>query len=215
MLTLCYAKEIMHRPFRLLALASLGVLAACLSSCAPINASKSSYSIHFDPPAHRPKNPSNVKVKISTGAQRLYIVEGDRVLMATPCSVGKAGAPTPAGSHTIYSKEAKRRSHSYGEYPMPWWCEFAPAYGIHWGFVKPYPCTHGCVRLPKMAAAKFFAMVNTGTKVYVASSQPEDATLGKTLPVLDDTTLPDPPNSYMMSDQVFQDAHYKGKMFVD
>ena len=205
----------MNTLFRSLAVVSCAAFAACLSSCNNLSPSQAHHSTNFDPPAHRPHNPAAVKVKISTGAQRLYVVEGDRVLMATPCSVGKPGAVTPPGTHTIYSKEAKRRSHSYGEYPMPWWCEFAPAYGIHWGFVKPYPCTHGCVRLPKMAAAKLFAMVSTGTKVNVASSQPEDATIGRTLPLLDDTTLPDPPNSYMMSDLVFQDAKYKGNMFVD
>lgn len=190
-------------------------LVACLSSCKSVGPAKGNYSENFDPPAHRPHNPSAVSVKISTGAQRLYVMEGSKVLLATPCSVGKPGAPTPAGTHSIYSKEAKRRSHSYGEYPMPWWCEFAPAYGFHWGFVKPYPCTHGCVRLPKKAAAKVFAMVSVGTKVHVASSQPEDATAGKGLPVLDDSTLPDPPASYMQTNQVFEDAKYKGNMFVD
>ena len=190
-------------------------LVACLSSCKTTGPAKGNYSDSFDPPAHRPHNPSAVSVKISTGAQRLYVMEGSNVLLATPCSVGKPGAPTPGGTHTIFSKEAKRRSHSFGEYPMPWWCEFAPAYGFHWGFVKPYPCTHGCVRLPKKAAAKVFAMVSVGTKVHVAASQPEDATAGKGLPVLDDSTLPDPPNSYMMSNQIFEDAKYKGNMFVD
>ncbi len=69
--------------------------------------------------------------------------------------------------------------------------------------------------MPKMAAAKFFQLVSIGTPVNVASSQPEDSTIGASLPVLDDTTLPNPPNSYMMSNQVFEDAKYKGKMFVD
>ncbi len=194
----------------------LAVCAVALPSCTtPKAAGKGNYSINYDPPAHRPKNPSNVRVKISTGAQRLYVVEGNTVLLATPCSVGKSGTPTPGGNHRIYSKQATRRSHSYGNYPMPWWMEFSPAYGIHWGFVKPYPCTHGCVRLPKWAAAKAFAMIPQGAPLNVSSSQPEDATVGRSLPVLDDTTLPDPPNSYMMSNQVFNDAVYKGKMFVD
>ena len=136
---------------------SLLTLALAISSCNAIKTTpRGNFSINYDPPAHRPSGKAPVVVKISTGAQRLYVMEGSKVLMATPCSVGKPGAPTPGGTHTIYSKEPKRRSHSYGEYPMPWWCEFAPAYGIHWGFVKPYPCTHGCVRLPKMAAAKMF-----------------------------------------------------------
>jgi lipoprotein-anchoring transpeptidase ErfK/SrfK len=199
---------------RIVTLALVVFAAASLSSCSSTKGSGGArYSTTFDPPATKPTNPSAVRVKISTGAQRLYVTEGGKVLLATPCSVGMPGHSTPPGNHTIYSKEARRRSHSYGEYPMPFWCEFSPAYGIHVGFVKPYPCTHGCVRLPKMAAAKVFAMVNTSTPVNVSSSQAEDATIGKTLPVLDDTTLPDPPNSFMMSNQVFEDAQYKGKMF--
>ena len=201
---------------RLAALPVLAMGALAMSSCTtPRAGGKASYSVNYDPPAHRPKNPANVRVKISTGAQRLYVVEGNSVLLATPCSVGKSNTPTPGGNHRIYSKQPNRRSHSYGNYPMPWWMEFSPAYGIHWGFVKPYPCTHGCVRLPKMAAAKAFAMIPQGAPLNVSHSQPEDATVGRSLPVLDDTTLPDPPNSYMMSDQVFRDAVYKGKMFVD
>ena len=201
-------------PLRHFTLALAALIAAGLTSCSstkPGNGAR--FSKTFDPPATRPTKPGNVRVKISTGAQRLYVMEGSTVLLATPCSVGMPGHSTPAGNHTIFSKEAKRRSHSYGEYPMPFWCEFAPAFGFHWGFVKPYPCTHGCVRLPKDSAAKVFAMVRVGTSVNIASSQAEDATIGKTLPVLDDTTLPDPPNSYMMSDAVFQDAQYKSDMF--
>ncbi len=198
---------------RRLTLAIAACIAAGLTSCKSIKSGGARYSTTFDPPATRPMNPAAVRVKISTGAQRLYVMEGSKVLLATPCSVGTPGHNTPAGNHTIYSKEAKRRSHSYGEYPMPFWCEFKSAFGIHVGFVKPYPCTHGCVRLPKMAAAKFFAMVRVGTPLNVSSSQPEDATVGKDLPVLDDSTMPDPPNSYMMSDQVFHDAQYKGEMF--
>jgi hypothetical protein len=199
---------------RRLTLALAAIIAAGLTSCSSTKNSSSGgkFSTTFDPPATRPTNPGAVRVKISTGAQRLYVMEGNKVLLATPCSVGMHGS-TPAGNHTIYSKEAKRRSHSYGEYPMPYWCEFSPAFGIHWGFVKPYPCTHGCVRLPKMAAAKVFAMVRVGTSLNVAASQAEDSLEGKSLPVLDDTALPNPPNSYMMSDQVFQDAIYKGDMF--
>lgn len=186
-----------------------------LSSCNSLGNRGGQYSVNYDPPAHRPHNPSNVRVKVSTSKQRIYVMEGNRVLMATPCSVGTDHAPTPPGNHKIYAKTPNRRSHSYGEYPMPNWCEFAPAYGFHWGFVKPYPCTHGCIRMPKMAAAKFFNLVSIGTPVNVASSQAEDATIGASLPVLDDTTLANPPNSYMMSNQVFEDAKYKGPIYVD
>lgn len=171
-------------------------------------------SFAFDPPAQSPQNHSNVKVKLSTGAQRLYVVEGDKVLLATPVSVGKVSTPTPHGNFTIYSKVANRRrvSSPGAGYPMTYWMEFAPAYGVHWGFVKPHPTTHGCVRMPLRAARKTFELVRVGTPIHIASSQPWDATVGKSLPRLDDSHLQDPPMSYMLSPQVFADAK-QGKMW--
>ncbi len=186
-----------------------------LTNCSSIGGSRS--SMDYDPPAYRPSSPSAVHVKLSTSKQAVYVMEGNRVLMATPCSVGTSQDPTPKGTFTIYRKhfDKRRVSNPGAGYPMTYWCEFKPAYGLHWGFVKPYPCTHGCVRLPKMAAAKFFAMVSVGTRINIASHQPEDATVGATLPVLDDTSLPNPSDSYLKSNQVFEDAKYKGKMFVN
>ena len=186
--------------------------AAALSSCAAVK--KGNYSTSFDPPAKAVKNPAAVKVKLSTSAQRVYVMEGNEVLLATPCSVGTASSPTPLGTYSIYSKTANRRrvSSPGAGYPMTFWMEFKSAYGMHWGFVKPYPCTHGCVRLPIAAAKKIFGMVRTGTPIIIASSHPEDATIGKSLPVLDDSTLPDPPDSYMLSPKVFEDAA-RGKLY--
>ena len=171
-------------------------------------------SFSFDPPAQSPQNRSNVKLRLSTGAQRLYVVEGDKVLLATPVSVGKSSSPTPHGNFTIYSKVAnRRRASSPGAgYPMTYWMEFAPAYGFHWGFVKPVPATHGCVRMPLKAARKVFELIPSGTPVNIAASQPWDATVGKSLPRLDDSHLPDPPMSYLLSPQVFSDAKL-GKMW--
>jgi lipoprotein-anchoring transpeptidase ErfK/SrfK len=196
---------------RIQTLASLLALTCLIvaPSCTTQKAAKPFYSTQFTPNVTQPTNRSNVKVKISTGAMRAYVVEGDRVLLATPCSVGRPGAVTPAGHHRILSKEPRRRRQSQpgAGYPMTYWMSFySPAYGMHWGFVKPYPCTAGCVRLPIKSAKAMFEMVSVGTPVHVASSHPEDLTHGKNLPVIDDTTLPDPPMSYMLSEQVFRDA---------
>lgn len=166
-------------------------------------------SLTFDPPLKTPRNPSAVKLKLSTSAQRLYVVEGDNVLLATPVGVGKASSPTPRGNFSIYSKQATRRrvSSPGAGYPMPYWMEFRSAYGLHWGFIKPYPSTMGCVRMPLNAARKVFSVVRPGTPLHIASHQPWDGTIGKALPVLDDSRLPDPPLSYMLSPQVFSDMN--------
>lgn len=190
------------------------VLVVGLTGCQTMQKGLGKSSFDFDPPAQKPTNPSKVKVKLSTGAQRLYVVEGDKVLLATPVSVGKSTSPTPHGNYTIYSKTEKRRriSNPGAGYPMTYWMEFKPAYGMHWGFVKPYPSTMGCVRMPLKAAQKTFALVPTGTPINIASSQPWDATIGKSLPKLDDSHLPNPPDSYMKSPQVFADAR-QGKLW--
>ncbi len=201
-----------NTPRRLLQAIALVAVAATMSSCA--TKKRGNFSTSFDPPAKAVTNPSAVKVKLSTGAQRVYVMQGNEVLLATPCSVGTASTPTPHGTFRIYSKQAnRRRQSSPAGYPMTFWMEFKTAYGMHWGWVKPYPCTHGCVRLPIKSAQKIFSMVPQGAPLIIASSHPEDATIGKTLPVLDDSTLADPPMNYMLSQQVFDDAK-KGKIYT-
>jgi hypothetical protein len=177
--------------------------------------SRSGTSFAFDPPAKKPSNPSAVKIHISTGAGKLYVTEGSEVLLASPIGVGTSASPTPKGNHRITSKTRHRRRQGNpgAGYPMTYWMSFhSPAYGMHWGFVKPYPSTHGCVRMPLNTARKVFDMTQVGTPVNVATSQPWDSTIGATLPRLDDGPLPNPPDSYLQSSKVFAD-HEKGKMW--
>src|SRR5438045_339317 len=164
--------------------------------------------------AYKPNDPSKVVVKVSLSKENVYVMEGDRCLMAVACSVGVPAKPTPRGSFTIYRKEEDKRSGSYGfrvqgdrvvpaeaganvpgryvGYPMGFWCEFAPAYGFHQGFVHPNPRTHGCIRLKGEAAPKFYALVRVGTPVRIAETQPEDATIGPKVQRVDDSRAPDP-----------------------
>jgi lipoprotein-anchoring transpeptidase ErfK/SrfK len=190
-------------------------LAAALSSCTATKKSNGAYSTTFTPAVTQPSNRGAVRVKLSSSAQRVYVMEGDKVLLASPCSVGTASDPTPHGNFRILSKQFDRRRQSSpgAGYPMTYWMSFSSAaYGMHWGFVKPYPCTHGCVRLPIKTARAMFDLVSVGTPVTVARSQPEDATVGAKLPLLDDTQMPDPPDSYLHSAQVFTDAR-NGKLY--
>lgn len=190
------------------------VTAIALNSCAlPSKTQDSAFS--FDPPVKELLDTAPVKIHISTSAQRLYVTQGDEVLLATPCSVGTTAKPTPKGEFRILSKSRHRRRFSSpgAGYPMTYWMSFhSPAYGMHWGFIKPYPCTHGCVRMPLKSARKVFEMAKVGTPVSVATIKPWDSTIGAKLPILDDSSLQNPPSSYMMSPQVFTDAE-KGKMW--
>src|SRR4029078_1445816 len=157
--------------------------------------------------AHRPHDPSKVVVKLSLSTQNLYVMEGDRLLMAVQGNVGKPGAPTPTGNFTIYNKDKTKRRVSEPDagYPMAYWCEFKPAYGFHEGFVHPYPHTHGCIRLHREAAARLFALARIGTPVHIANTLPEDAKYGSQVQKLDQSRDPDPPRSFMMSSAWFKD----------
>lgn len=165
--------------------------------------------------ALRPHNPNDVRVKLSLATQNVYVLEGDRLLMAAQGNVGKPGSPTPKGNFSItYKNKTKRRiSQPDAGYPMAYWCEFKPAYGFHEGFVHPYPHTHGCIRLHREAAARLFALVKIGTPVNIASTQPEDEKYGNRVMRLDQSRDPDPPRSFMMSSAWFQDP--AGPLLID
>jgi lipoprotein-anchoring transpeptidase ErfK/SrfK len=176
--------------------------------------------------AKRPHNPANVTVKVSLSKQNIYVMEGERVLMAVATTVGTPEKPTPKGNFTIYRKEENKRSNTYGfrvqgdrvipakssdripgryvGYPMGYWVEFKPAYGFHQGYVHPRPRSHGCLRLKGEAAPKFFALVRSGTKVNIADSQPEDATIGPKIVRPDDSRLPDIPSNVVITSAAFQ-----------
>lgn len=204
-----------------------------LTSCGTPTSSVSSGNYHVT--AHRPHDPSAVRVKVSLSKQNIYVMEGDRCLMAVATTVGIPSKPTPRGNFTIYSKQEHKRSGSYGfrvqgdriipaeaganiagsyvGYPMGYWCEFAPAYGFHQGYVHLQPRSHGCVRLKGEAAPKFYALVKIGTPVNIAESQPEDATLGPKIQRIDDSKTPDPPNKVSISEAAFQKP--SGPLFDD
>lgn len=187
----------------------------------------------FDCAAFRPTDPKKVKVKVSLNNQMLYVMEGNRPLMVTPTCVGKKATPTPKGSFSIFLKQAKRRANTRGfwvhearkeirlgrntgrpsgggwrflGYPMGHWCEFAPAYGIHAGWVHPTPSTRGCLRIHRNVAPKFFALVSVGTKVHIADSQVEDLTLGQGVLRPTDFNHPEFPPEIMFTDKIFERA---------
>ena len=161
----------MRLPFRLLFLVPAAAV-ALLTSCTTM-APSSTGNYHVT--ALKPHDPSKVVVKLSLSTQNVYVMEGDRLLMAVQGNVGKPSAPTPTGNFTIIDKDKTKRRVSEPDagYPMAYWCEFKPAYGFHEGFVHPYPHTHGCVRLHREAAARLFALARIGTPVHIATSLPK------------------------------------------
>ena len=192
------------------------VTAITLSSCSKFTSGSglSAYQA-YDRPASLPSNPSAVRVKVSLRKQMIYVMEGSKPLLVTPCTVGAPGSTTPQGNFRISLKNQYKRANSHGwaysgnnarkanignrpagwsfkGTPMPYWCEFKPNYGFHTGWVKHYPSSHGCIRMHENVAPKFFRLVKVGTPVSIASSQPEDQTHGQGVKLAPDAgPLPD------------------------
>ena len=198
--SLIVARSLVIMKNKIVLMAALGMAAAMGFSSCSMNAPGGGLSSYqsYDLPAKLPKNPSAVRVKVSLSKQRTYVMEGNELLMVMPVSVGAPSSPTPTGNFTIFNKEAKRRANTHGYAktgntiqqtylnkkpagasfvgtPMPFWCEFKPAYGFHTGWVKHTPCTHGCIRMHENLSPKFFKLVSVGTPVSIAYTQPEDA----------------------------------------
>ena len=216
---------------KLLTLASLaGLSCLALNSCntgSSYGSSSLSAYQSYDRPASLPKNSSNVRVKVSTKHQMVYVMEGSKALLVMPVSVGTSSTPTPKGNFRIFNRDHYHRANSHGYAhngsqirqcylrnkpsgwsfkgtPMPYWCEFKPNYGFHTGWMKHTPCTHGCIRMHENLAPKFFKLVKNGTPVSIAYSQPEDATLGRNVPRPPDAgPLPNYPKSYMLTKGYF------------
>jgi hypothetical protein len=195
-------------------MAAAAAIVALLTSCsAPSGGGNLAAYQAYDVPTKLPSNPASVRVKVSLNKQRVYVMEGSTMLLAMPVSVGAPGTRMPSGNFTIFKKEHKHRANTHGYAysgdrimqtslakkrpgwlfegtPMPYWCEFVPNYGFHTGWVKHQPCTNGCIRMHETLSPKFFRLVEVGTPVSIASSQPEDATVKVPLPP-DAGPLPD------------------------
>ena len=205
---------------------SLVVLVACsgLTGCVT-SGTGSSAAYHVD--AYRPASLSDVVVKVSLSKQNVYVMEGNRCLMATGTCVGKPGYPTPIGHFSVISKIADHRSSTYGYwvngdqafagasakspgagwhyvgYPMANWIEFTPSYGFHEGPIWPYPRSHGCLHIHQAASAKLFELVRIGTPVDIADHQPEDDTFGSKVERPTDYADPDPAPASMITHSFF------------
>ncbi|MFK5920853.1 MAG: L,D-transpeptidase [Verrucomicrobiota bacterium] len=189
----------------------------------------------YDAPAYRPMNQKNVRVKVSLQNRMVYVMEGNRMLLATPTAIGKPGHETPLGNFNAFNRIEKKRSNTYGYFvkgnqivpgkssntprghryvgfPMPYWVEFKSGYGFHAGSVWPVPRSHGCLRLHPNVAPKFFALVPAGTPINIAQTQPEDQTLGRNVRRPTDYADPDPPKPVMISAGAFPAP--KGPIFA-
>ena len=141
---------------------------ACLglSSCGtgPSMSGSSLAAYHsYNRPATLPTNQSNVRVKVSTSHQMVYVMEGSKALLVMPvssephrplrpkgillfpqgsktsCQQPRLCIPRQQSSPMLPAQQALRLS--FKGTPMPYWCEFKANYGFHTGWMKHRPCT--------------------------------------------------------------------------
>ena len=131
--------------------------------------------------------------------QRAYLLQGRRVVLASPISSGRYGHLTETGAFSVIEKERNHFSSLYGKIvdrngdtvvadadadmkvprggkfipaPMRYFMRFHGADGMHAGYLPGYPASHGCVRMPEQYAIAFFNAVETGTPVHVFGRTP-------------------------------------------
>jgi len=139
---------------------------------------------------------TKVKVNLTDQRAQLILREGETetVALDTPCTTGKAGKRTPSGNFRITEKIVTKRSTifgtlykngkrvhggdrrkyrgSYDKYvgaPLPYWMRLTgDGIGMHFSkYIKRYPGSNGCIRMPKDAVRTIFNKTRKGTPVTV------------------------------------------------
>ena len=136
------------------------------------------------------------RVVVSISKQRAYLLAGDQIAIDTPISSGKRAGMTPTGTFSVMQKDKDHRSNIYGDFkdrngrtvrggvsvridsapsgtrfvgaPMKWFMRLTgDGVGMHVGILPGYPASHGCIRMPSVAAEMFYKHVKIGTPVVV------------------------------------------------
>ena len=135
------------------------------------------------------------RIVVHIGEQKAYFYKGKTLVGETTVSTGKPGFSTPPGHYTVLTKSADHISSLFGDYVddygnvvrsnidsrkdhrpkgthfdgarMPYAMFFRGGYAMHQGYVPPFAASHGCIRLPKQMAPRFFENAPVGTPVTV------------------------------------------------
>lgn len=134
-------------------------------------------------------------ITIDLGSQTATFYKGDQAVGKSPVSTGREGYGTPRGNFQILEKNKNHVSNLYGDFvdgggavvkanvaagrdkcppgasfrgaPMPFFMRIHGAVGMHAGYLPGYPASHGCIRMPRGAAQRFFENAPVGTPVRV------------------------------------------------
>lgn len=118
-------------------------------------------------PEIAPEGPMTVYVDLSRQQATIYR-NGVRIGVSTVSS-GKPGHETPTGVFTILQKDAKHRSSTYNNAPMPFQQRLTwNGVALHAGGLPGYPESHGCIHLPFEFARLLFGETHMGGTFIVA-----------------------------------------------
>jgi lipoprotein-anchoring transpeptidase ErfK/SrfK len=135
------------------------------------------------------------RIIIDLKNQRAYFYKGNRLVGVSIVSTGREDYDTRPGKFHIMDKDIDHASSIYGDYvdqfgevvvenvengkdprprgtifrgaPMPYFLRVHDGIGMHAGYLPGYPASHGCIRLPKSMAEKFFENAAVGTPVEI------------------------------------------------
>lgn len=120
-------------------------------------------------PQIAPRGPMLVFVDLSRQTATVYR-NGVRIGVST-VSTGKPGHETPTGVFTILQKDARHRSSTYNNAPMPFQQRLTwDGVALHAGGLPGYPESHGCVHLPYAFAKALFTATDFSTTVVIAGN---------------------------------------------
>ncbi|YCM43296.1 ankyrin repeat domain-containing protein [Verrucomicrobiaceae bacterium 227] len=110
---------------------------------------------------------SRLWIRVDLSKQRAYVFDGDKEVLNTRVSTGKAGYRTRTGEFVITNKYRDWKSTIY-ESSMPYFQRLSASdFGFHVGHVPSYAASHGCIRMSPSAARKLFGMTRVGDYVEI------------------------------------------------
>ena len=129
------------------------------------------------PVAGAAKPKAQKTIVVSVGQQLLWAYKGDKVVLSSYVSTGRAGFDTPIGSYAVLTKLPSQTMEGVigGEYynvpDVPWVLYFTNSghalHGTYWHNSFGTPMSHGCVNLPLDVAAWLYDWALVGTRVLV------------------------------------------------
>ena len=111
---------------------------------------------------------AKLSIVVDLTSQEAKLLRDGQTVMVTKVSSGKKEKPTPPGRYVVTQKYTDWRSTLYHNASMPFFLRLScGSVGLHAGVIPGYPASHGCVRLPKDIAQKFYQIVPKGTLVTI------------------------------------------------